>query len=254
MASWADLEAELDSWHQAGERPTFWWRDDDTTAPTDDLRALTDLTAQHAIPLHLAVIPEGLSPALKPCLASLPHVYALQHGLRHRNNEPKGARASEIGQQRPLDATQADLQDGWDRLVAADLPNLLPVLTPPWNRVGDKVVPHLAQWGYRALCCFGVRSAKTSPCGLRHFNCHIDPLRWRPDSIFAGEAKTLGQCVDHLRARRSGTADKAEPTGILTHHLQMPADAWAFCSALAERLSHRDRVAWIALAAWMQSA
>jgi len=254
MATWAALEAEIDLWHQAGEQPTFWWRDDDTTAPTDALRTLTVMTAQHGIPLHLAVIPHGIAPELKPFLDAAPHVLTLQHGLAHVNHEPKSMPASEIGQTRPLEATQTDLKNGWKRLADAALPNLLPVLTPPWNRVGDKVVPHLAQWGYHALSCFYARPRRVSVGGLRHINTHIDPLRWRPQSVFAGEGKTLAQCIEHLQARRTGLADKDEPTGLLTHHLQTPLKAWEFCDALAARLTFRDRVRWITLASHLEGA
>ena len=70
MTTWADLEAELTLWREAGERPSFWWRDDDTEAPTDALRRLIDLTGKHGAPLHLAVIPAGISPDLAGFLAA----------------------------------------------------------------------------------------------------------------------------------------------------------------------------------------
>lgn len=248
MATWAELDSELVLWHAAGERPSFWWRDDDTQAPTDALRRLIDLSARYDAPLHLGVIPQGIAPDLAEFLTASPHVWCMQHGLRHKNHEPKGARASEIGQNRPIDASRADLQQGWALLQAADLPNLVPILAPPWNRIGDKLIPHLAGWGYAALSCFGTPAAPLPSGALQRFDGQVEPLRWRPDAIFAGTEKSLAQCVDHLRARRNGNLPKDEPTGLVTHHLQTPEDAWDFCDALAARFAHKDAVDWIALA------
>lgn len=248
MATWAELDAELALWRAAGERPTFWWRDDDTQAPTDALRRLIALTAKVGAPLHLAVIPKGTDPELTPFLEAAPHVWCMQHGLVHKNHEPKGARASEIGQNRAIEASQEDLQTGWQLLQAAQLPNLVPILAPPWNRIGDKLIPHLADWGYRGLSCFGPRSTPVPKGPLQIFDGQVEPLRWRPDALFAGEEKTLAQCLDHLRDRRTGVVPKDAPTGLVTHHLQTPDAAWNFCDALAARLAHQGDAEWIALA------
>lgn len=238
MATWAELDAELALWRAAGERPTFWWRDDDAEKPTDALRRLIALTAKHKAPLHLAVIPQGIAPDLKLLLEAAPHVWNMQHGLAHKNHEPKPARASEIGQNRPLEASQADLATGWQMMHAAELPNILPIVVPPWSRIGEKLLPHLAEWGYTGLSAFDHTNKPSPDRRLGIVNGHIEPLRWRPDARFAGEAKTLAQCLNHLRERREGVTDKAEPTGLVTHHLQTPDEVWDFCDALAERLAH----------------
>ena len=244
-ATWAELDTELDLWQAAGEVPTFWWRDDDCEAPSEPLDTLINLSAKHAAPLHLAIIPHAIDPGLAPRLRAAPHVWSLQHGFRHKNHEPKGARASEMGQHRDLAETEADLKEGWHRMVTADLPQLLPILVPPWTRIGDKVIPHLTSWGYQALSCFDRRPNPAPPGPLQFFHGIIEPLRWRPDALFAGTEKTLGMCVEHLRARRTGIAEKDEPTCLVTHHLQTPDTAWAFCDALCDRLAGRAQ--WISL-------
>lgn len=246
MATWEELEAELDLWQSAGERPTFWWRDDDAQAPTAALDRLISLTARHGTPLHLAVIPVEIDSGLSETLAHAPHTWVLQHGFAHINHEPKGLRASEVGVSRDLGLQEADLREGWRRMQEAQLPRVLPVMVPPWTRIGDQVLPHLKDWGYPVLSTFDRRPDPTTHNGLCHLNSHIEPLRWRPDARFAGVEKTLEQCVSHLRARRL-EGDKEEPTGLLTHHLQTPDDVWEFCDALVARLNHRDRVEWIAL-------
>lgn len=245
MATWAELDAELAHWQAAGERATFWWRDDDAEAATDALIRLVDLTAKFAAPLHLAVIPAQINPDLPALMRSARHVWAMQHGFAHKNHEPKGLRASEVGVSRDLNLQKADLGEGWRRMQAAGLPNLLPVFVPPWNRIGDQVVPHLKDWGYHALSGFDQRAERRHASGLMHINGHVEPLRWRPDARFAGVEKTLEQCVVHLRARRTGVADRDEATGLVTHHLQTPDEVWGFCEEFADRI--RGQVDWIAL-------
>ncbi|MEM6304100.1 MAG: polysaccharide deacetylase family protein [Pseudomonadota bacterium] len=245
MATWRDLEAELERWRAAGETPTFWWRDDDTQAPTAALDRLIALAERHAAPLHLAVVPAEIDPGLRPRLEATEAVYALQHGFAHKNGEPKPLRASEMGEGRDLALTQADLQEGWRRLTGAQLPRTLPVQVPPWNRIGDKVIPHLTAWGYRGLSSFYARPAREPVPGLVQVNAHIDPIRWKAGARFAGTEKTLQQCLEHLEARREGRADKAEPTGFCTHHLQTDEATWDFCAAFMAHL--KGRIRWIAL-------
>ncbi|MBD3665899.1 polysaccharide deacetylase family protein [Sulfitobacter aestuariivivens] len=252
MATWEELDAELTLWADAGEVPTFWWRDDDTQGPSDDLDRLIGLAERFDVPLHLAVVPAEIDPGLKPRLEASPSVFALQHGFAHKNGEPKGLRASEMGEGRDLAATEADLREGWRRLVAAELPNLLAVQVPPWNRIGEKVVPHLPEWGYVGLSNFDVRPAPEPAAGLKQFNAHIDPIRWKEGAQFAGTEKTLQQCLEHLQMRRIGAADKDEPTGFCTHHLQTDDATWDFSEALMARLTHGQRTRWLDLRAMLK--
>lgn len=245
MASWADLDEELRMWRAAGEAPTFWWRDDDTEAPTADLDRLIALAERFGAPLHLAVVPYAIDPGLAGRLRASPLVYALQHGFAHKNHEPKGTRASEVGEVRDISLQEANLTEGWRRMVAADLPNLVRVFVPPWNRIAEKTLHVLPQLGYRAVSIFDRRP--NPPIGLPHFNGHIDPIRWKEGAKFAGTEKTLEQCVQHLRQRRLGEAERDEPTGFVTHHLQTDAATWDFSAALMERLTQGGATEWIAL-------
>lgn len=247
MATWEDLEAELTLWAKAGERPTFWWRDDDCEAPSDDLDRLIAMAERNEAPLHLAIVPKDIDAGLAGRLAVSPTVYALQHGFAHVNHEPKGTGASEVGIIRDLTLQSEDLREGWRRMVAAGLPNLLPVFVPPWNRIADKTVRILPELGYTVLSDFYCRPDPSPVEGLMYFNAHIDPIRWKEGAKFAGTEKTLDQCVGHLRKRRTGEAERAEPTCFCTHHLQTDEATWDFSGEMMARLTHGGRTRWAAL-------
>ena len=65
-------------------------------------------------------------------------------------------------------------------------------------------------------------------------------MRWRPRREFLGRRNAVDLLTAHLRARRTGTADSDEPTGLLTHHLVHDEACWQFLESLIELLS-RDR-------------
>ena len=227
--------------------PTFWWRDDDTEAPTGDLDRLIELAEKFNAPLHLAVVPAHIGPGLASRMAQSPNVFATQHGFAHINHEPKGTGASEVGVLRDLALQADDLREGGRRLQAAELPNLLPVFVPPWNRIAEKTVQILPELGYAVLSNFYRRPNPSPVKGLLHFNAHIDPIRWKEGAKFAGTEKTLDQCVGHLRQRRLGEAEKEEPTCFCTHHLQTDEPTWDFSAELMARLTHNARTYWASL-------
>jgi len=51
--------------------------------------------------------------------------------------------------------------------------------------------------------------------------------------------------VRHLAACRCGEADRDEPTGWLTHHLQHDAAGWDFLTTLLERTRADPCVRWV---------
>ena len=252
LAGWAALDHELGQWKQAGESPTFWWRDDDTEKPTAVLDQLIGLSDRSGAPLHLAAVPQGVAPELAVRLGAGKQVFVMQHGFAHINHEPKGKRASEIGETRDLELQKDDLRKGWELLLAAKLPNLLPVVVPPWNRIAPRTVQTLPSLGYKVLSAFDPRKTAMTAEGLLRVNCHVDPIRWKEGAVFRGANKTLQQAVTHLAARRTGLADRREPTGLLTHHLQSDAATWDFVEAFLDRLTGVDGGNWITLASLLK--
>lgn len=235
MSLWAPLDAELALWKAAGERPVFWWRDDDAQAPTEALETMLGLAGKHQVPLHMAVIPKGLSPELAPRLTGCPMVRVMQHGFAHVNHEPKGTPASEIGVSRPLQAQAADLAQGMALLQAAGLPRLMPALVPPWNRIADTTRAALPGMGYRMLSAYGGRGSDAPVAGLTQVDGHLDPIRWKHGRQFRGADAMVRMTTEALSARRIGT--QRGPIGFLTHHLQTDAGTWAFTDAWLARLS-----------------
>jgi len=239
---WAALAAELDRWGAAGRRADLWWRDDDAAAPGPKLSRLFDMTG--AAGLLLAVIPARLDEALGPAVAAAPHVRVAQHGYAHVNHAPKGQGlgAWELGLHRGEAAVLADLDAGNARLAEVFGERFVPVVVPPWNRIDPALFGPLAARGYRGVSAFGPRE-RGRP-GFVVANAQCDPIRWKGGPRFAGEAKALGEIIGHLEARRTGAADADEPTGFLTHHIDLDEDGWAYCARLAQAVEAHPAARW----------
>lgn len=245
MADWIDLAEELARWRGSGHVPTMWLRDDDARLSGPKLDHLIDLSARHCVPLHLAVVPSGLDPAMADRLRGESHVWTLQHGLAHLNHAPPGGPASEFASCRSIDAQVEDLQAGWRALQEVGLPRLLTALVPPWNHIADATINRLPALGYRLLSTCYARDAPRPVPGLLQVNIHVDPIRWHGGARFRGASGTLAAVVEHLAARRAGGVDADEPTGLLTHHAQTDAATWAFVERFMEHVA--DDVRWIRL-------
>jgi hypothetical protein len=248
MSDWAALDTELEAWEAVGLRPRLWWRDDDAQTVTPDLETLLDLSQRHAVPVHLAVIPEGLKPDLAVRLRDTDHAYVLQHGLRHINHEPKGLPASEVGDTRDLALQEQDVRHGWALLENAQMPRLLPGFVPPWNRIGDATRRRLPDWGYTFLSAYEGRGDDAAVANLAHIDAHLDPIRWKYDRVFRGEGKMLTMLIEHLTQRRKD--DPKKPVGFVTHHLQTPPAVWSF----SDRLFNRTRGMWATVPQMQQEA
>lgn len=224
MSTWADLTEELDQWHAAGRVATFWWRDDDATAPSSALDRLLSLQQKHLAPLMIAVIPARAEPDLARRLTGIAGLSIVQHGWAHANHAPVGASKAELGADRPAALVLGELARGQivlDRLFGA----WLRLLVPPHNRIARPLAEALPAAGYIGLSTYNPR--RRAIAGLMQVNTHVDIMNW-VTRAFGGEAPALALALAHLRARRAGTADPEEPTGLLTHHLAHDEGAWAF--------------------------
>lgn len=239
-ASWDGLAAELDRWAEAGRTAGFWWRDDDGGAARPELARLLALTAARGIAPLLAVVPDWAEDALAELLSGSAAA-AAQHGVAHRNRAPGGSKKTElVDGAGDLDTA---LKAGFARLERLLPGRLLPVLVPPWNRIGPALRARLPGLGYRGLSLFRPRPAPLLH-GLALTNCHVDPVDWHRGRGFVGEAAALSGLAGHLAARREGKADAGEPTGILSHHAVHDAATWHFLEALADFVTSHPAAAW----------
>lgn len=228
MTDWDDLRRELDLWGPRAEAPTLWWRDDDAVGPSAVLERAMALAETAAVPLALAVIPA--QNRLTAADLTGP-VTPVQHGYAHRNHAGPEAKKCELGPERRADHVIAELLTGRDVLEKAFGDAFRPVLVPPWNRLGAHLPPLLPELGYVGLSRFGAREWPAIGT-MRIVNAHVDIIDWKCSRGFVGTGAALAQLVGHLRARREGTADPTEATGLLTHHRVHDADCWDFLEKL----------------------
>lgn len=254
MASWSDLEDELDRWADAGLSATFWWRDDDAAELTPEIERLLALAAALHVPLHLATIPFDLSDALVAALQASTEVRILQHGYAHVDHAPKGEGSWELGAHRPQGEVLDELALGHARLDKAFGHRFLPVLVPPWTRIDPSLIGRLPGIGFAALSMEGARPARFAAPGVVALNAHCDPIKWKGGARFAGTERALHDIVGHLSARRRGSADIAEPTGLCTHHLAHDSEVWEFVEALIGCTLAHPCVRWIGLEAELEYA
>jgi hypothetical protein len=239
VSSWDDLARECAAWGESGRLATWWWRDDDAVEATP---ALDQLLLVARGPIALAVIPAQLQPSLASRLKQNPEAAVLQHGFAHRNEAPARERKSEFPDERDVTAIERDLGAGLRKLSETFGAQFLPVLTPPWNRIGGRAVAILQSIGFIGLSRYLPRSAAQIH-GVNQVNTHVDIIDWRgsngPVRGFLGESACLDLFIGHLRARRLATVDAQEPTGVLSHHLVHDPATWRFLEKLRDFLGNQ---------------
>jgi len=242
-SGWAGLAAELDAWGAAGREAAVWWRDDDAVSDSPALRRLLDLSAAAAAPLALAVIPAAAEASLRRRLEDHPApTTVLQHGFAHANHAARGAKKCELVDPAARPAVVEELRQGQEKLARLLGDRVFPVLVPPWNRIAGALLPGLPGLGFAGLSTYRARPGSEAAPGLPQVNCHVDILQWRPERRFLGLDAALTLLCGHLRAKRLGSADPAEASGLLSHHQVHDDDAWDFLAGLLDRLARHPAV------------
>lgn len=239
MTDWGELDAELAAWRSAGRSPSFWWRDDDAIEPTPVLDRLLDQSRSHNVPIVLAVIPGKAKESLARRLADEPAVVVVQHGWTHINHAPPFRPKAELAADRPISFMLGELSRGALALDRVFGRNWTRALVPPYNRIAAELANDLPLAGYVGLSTYGPRRAVNTALAVT--NTHADIIDWTTRA-FLGEGPSLDLVIRHLRARREGSVDADEPTGLLTHHLAHDAGCWSFIDALLGRLRAHDHV------------
>lgn len=245
MTDWKDtLYAELDQWNFDGVPATFWWRDDDAQSPSTELEQLVNLAKKYTIPLALAVIPEGMTQELATYVKPIREVTILQHGFAHTNHAPPTEKKAELGDHRKLTIIHDELVRGFSVLHQNFAKQFIPVLVPPWNRITPRLLEELTKSGFAGLSTFEARDQLEVTPGIIAVNTHADIINWKQNKKFIGAQQVADAIVSHLRNRRLGEVDSAEPTGLLTHHLVHDAECWDFLAQLFAALDEHPAVKW----------
>lgn len=247
MNAWERLDRELDAWRDGDRRATLWCRDDDACRDSPALRRLLAIAGATEVPVALATIPAALETSLVDAVAASAIVTIVQHGYAHRNHAPPGQRNWELGAHRPLDVSIAELAVGMDILERGFGERFAAVLVPPWNRIDPQVVARLPEARFRCLSTFGARTEVHPVPGLVQCNTHVDLIAWSRDRAFIGADAAIDRLVGHLEARREGRVDASEPTGILTHHLDLTDAGWEFLAAVLARTRAHGAATWLAV-------
>ena len=224
----------LDDRAKSNQPVTFWWRDDDAIDATPELDKLLELSLQHEVPLSLAVIPKNATDALANKILQNSRIVVLLHGYSHRNHSTDVAktRASEFGDNRAIGESLNDLEMGLSRLDELFGESALPILAPPWNRIGQKCATRISEVNLVGLSCFGkLRKLGESSHNL---DVHWDPIKWGNKPKFCGKEKAWKKLANELVRRKQNNS----PLGIMTHHLVHDEDTWVFLAELFEILSN----------------
>ncbi|WP_027257531.1 polysaccharide deacetylase family protein [Leisingera aquimarina] len=242
---WSGLDRELEHWQTGGLTLPLWWRDDDAMSHSTELERLTELSADLDLPVHLAVIPHGVTPDLGRFVADHQQLIPVVHGWAHQNHAPAGEKKAEFGAHRPLEELLDDAERGLTALQEMFGTGLRPMFVPPWNRISPEMLTWLAGAGFTAVSTFTPRKSAKPASGLLRVNTHLDPINWKGARSLVPPEQLINQVACQLRDRRLGDADNAEPYGLLTHHLVHDEAVWDFTAALARRLLDGPAEAWI---------
>lgn len=243
-AAWNALQTEVTRWRDAGKLVEFWWRDDDASKPSAAFDRLIGLAQALQSPLALAVVADGLDPAI--LAGPLAPAYVMQHGADHSNRAAAGEKKTEFPAHEPVERALERLCRARTALESAVPGQAIHVLVPPWNRISSAaLLAALPTAGYRGVSRFGPRPMRLAVPGLVQVNTHVDIIDWRGRRGFAAEEIVLAQALGHLQAKRLGQADSMEPTGWLTHHAVHDEACWEFLRRLMSTTAGWDAVRWI---------
>ena len=245
MSAWSDLTDELDHWRDQGDVAAFWWRDDDAATATPQIEELIFRRDELDVPVAIAVIPARADGSLADAVTGAAGICVLQHGYAHRNHGGEDEEKIELGGGRACQEVVAEILQGQERMVDLFGGTALPVMVPPWNRIDPDIVPRLPKLGFAGLSSFAPRERCAAADGLVTVNTHIDIIDWRGTRAFGGESTALDAAIGHLVAKRAGSADEREPTGLLTHHLVHDPGCWAFIHRFVNEISTHPAACWI---------
>ncbi len=224
------LTPHLESLQAKRQSRSVFLRNDDGDKDDDTLRQLFDITLSNQVPLHLAVIPAGLTPAGLRLLKDMKRaggdlVELGQHGYQHVNHETEG-RKCEFGASRSFAEQFEDIAKGKKILEENLLEQFAPIFTPPWNRCTKVTFKVLDQLGFKILS--KDNSSPATGYSFREVSITLDLYTWKNGARMKEPEVIISELVKQLSS--------LEPVGLLLHHKVMDADAFTFLDALLSEL------------------
>ncbi|WP_299367893.1 polysaccharide deacetylase family protein [uncultured Tateyamaria sp.] len=238
---WTPLRNALAACRRDGVAVPFWWRDDDAIAATPALTRLGELSADCALPVHLAVIPAHADQTVVDGAARFGMIPVV-HGWAHADHSGGVGKKNEF--QTPRTAAVDEAAQGLARMRMLFGDALCPIFVPPWNRIAETVTKTLGEQGFTALSTFGPRPASEAAKGVAQINTHIDPIWWKGTRDLVDPAQLIAQAAAHLDARRRGQEDADEPLGYLTHHLVHTDAIWGFSREFIHEMMSGGATPW----------
>lgn len=230
------LSAHLDARGEAGRPLTLWWRDDDLEAPSDALSVCLGALDDAGIDAAFAAIPAGLTADAVEALAGSRSVLFV-HGWAHANHAAAGEKKSEFGPHRPLAERLAEIASGWQRVREIGGDRAIGCFVPPWNRIGNDLLPALAGTGIASLSAFASPQRQPPKAAVPRLDTHIDLIDWRGTGAPISEDDLATRIVQH---------DGVDgPVGILSHHRVTGPDAWAAWRPVLRLLRAHPAVRWL---------
>lgn len=232
------------------QRPNVFFRADDIGAGGRAFQTLCGLFRDHRIPLAMAVVPAWLTRIrANQLFAAAPLDELLwgwhQHGWRHVNCQRTGEK-SEFGEQRPAEKQWRDIAMGLEKMKEIFGERLLPVFTPPWNRLPAATMKILEKLDFKAVSTTRpFHSTMKTGIGLKNFRIHLD--------LHTRKAKDGPADFFNLLNEISTLLTKKEPVGIMLHHQRMTPFAFEFLDELLRQLKQKVGVRFLSFSDLLES-
>ncbi|MEQ8586650.1 MAG: polysaccharide deacetylase family protein [Thalassobaculaceae bacterium] len=236
MTALDTLSRHLDAREAAGRPLALWWRDDDLETPSDALSVCLAALDAAGIAAAFAAVPAGLTPAAVAALGGS-RVVLFVHGWAHVNHAGADEKKSEFGANRPLADRLAEIARGWDRVREIGGDRAVPCFVPPWNRIGDDLLPALSGTGIGALSAFASPKRRPPAASVPRLDTHLDLIDWRGSG-----APISGEALATRIVQHDGVDG---PVGILSHHRVTGPGAWADWRPVLRLLSAHPTVRWL---------
>lgn len=236
MTALDTLTASLDRRAEVDRPLALWWRDDDLETPSPELSLCLDALSEAGIAAAFAAIPSGLTAAAVEALDGTGSVLFI-HGWAHTNHAPPGGKKCEFGTSRPRADRLTEIMRGRERLREIGGDRAIACLVPPWNRIGEDLLPALASTGIAALSAFASPKRPAPAASVPRLDTHIDLIDWR------GTGKPISGAALGAEIIRHDGVDG--PVGILSHHRVTDRGAWTDWKPILRLLSDHPAVRWL---------